>query len=495
MELLNTHEMSEADKFAISSGIAAEFLMNRAGQHVADTVEAEAQGPCHLYIIAGPGNNGGDALIAAKFLKSRGYTISLDLLGDPTRLKGSAAWAAGEWISAGGKIHEGARLEPPENTGMIIDGMFGAGLDRPVEGPYADCINAINNTGKPVIAIDMPSGINGDSGLVMGTAIKATSTATFFRLKPGHLLYPGRALCGKLKLYDIGIPQRALGHINPTLWQNHPKLWRQHIQKPPENHHKYNRGAVLVAKPPAAMPGASQLAAAAALRSGAGLVTVLEGHQHPVGANLYAAIMQAPPPQDANWQAFLARKKITASLIGPGAAPDEKTRDMVLAFLQTGQPLCLDAGAITAFEKEPDVLIKALDLREQGNVILTPHEGEFKRLFGPLSEAGKCSAAIKAAASTKAVIVLKGADTVIAAPDGRAVINHNAPETLATAGSGDVLTGIITGFLASGMPAWPAACAAVYLHAEAANLINKELIADDLLDAVTDAKKAILKRP
>ena len=485
MELLTAAQTQAADQFAENQNIALSHLMQQAGQHVAEAAERWAQGPKNIMLVAGPGNNGGDAFVAAALLKARHYPITLYFYGSENDLSPAAAIAAKAFKDADGQIHP---LQTPnkqslEKVALIIDGLIGTGLSRPLTGELRAWVKAINESQKPVIAIDIPTGINADTGEIMGTAIKAQQTVSFFRAKPGHFLYPGKAHIGRLSIQDIGIPNRSLKHINCTHWRNNPSLWQSDHHTAPENSHKYNKGSVLVIAGQGSMPGATTLAANAALRGGAGLVTLAHDKKW-TPTNLYSAVIEQERPEKANWQALIKARKITTILFGPGAKPDEQTRQTVLEVLKQPCQLCLDAGALTAFEDNPDQLVSALQKARKGPVILTPHQGEFDRLFVKKQNEAKVNAVKQAAHTSGAVIVLKGADTIIAAPTGEVIINDNAPKTLATAGTGDVLAGLIAANCAKAMPPLAAAASAVYLHGEAANRFSHDLIADDLLATI-----------
>lgn len=497
IDLLTNRQMSEADKFAIQSGISGLHLMQSAGLCVANRVEALGLGPCRVHVMAGPGNNGGDGFVAAKSLKERGYQVSLDLLAKQQQLKSDASLVAESWRAAGGKIHETDAAQPLPQADVIIDALFGAGLDRPVTGAHKKLIEAINDHPAMVISVDVPSGVSGNSGAVLGAAVKADCTVTFFRKKPGHLLYPGRQLAGRTTVHDIGIPARALAAVNPLIHLNHPSLWPEWAEKNPPTAHKYNKGAVLVAAGGAkgtakAMPGASILAASGAIRAGAGLVTL--AYEAAESLNLpLAALMTAPPPPPEGWQGLIEKKKINTVLFGPGAPSDKTTRAHVAALLKTGVHICLDAGALTAFAREPDEFITLLKTSPARSLTLTPHQGEFERLFGSIGQEGKLQAAREASQNSGAIVVLKGADTIIAAPDSKAVINANAPASLATAGTGDVLAGIVSAHLARGLEPFKASASAVYLHALAAGQPLNGLVADDRIHNLPRAQEHLLR--
>jgi hydroxyethylthiazole kinase-like uncharacterized protein yjeF len=368
---------------------------------------------------------------------------------------------------------------------VVIDALFGAGLDRPVEGTARALIEAINAGKAPVYAVDLPSGINGTSGAALGVAIRAAHTITFFRKKPGHLLLPGRLHCGTISVADIGISASVLDKIAPKTFENVPALWRRFFPVPRHEGHKYDRGHAVVVSGPLWSTGAARLAARGALRAGAGLVTIASPREAlAVNAAASLAVMVRPVDGAAELAKLLADRRLNALAIGPGVGVGEATCERVVAALKGERAVVLDADAITSFAADPQRLARALRARSAQATILTPHEGEFSRYFGALDDKiqalSKLERARMAAQQVGSVVVLKGADTVVAAPDGRAAIAANAPAYLATAGAGDVLTGMATGLLAQGMPAFEAAAAAVWLHGEAAAAFGPGLIAEDL---------------
>jgi hydroxyethylthiazole kinase-like uncharacterized protein yjeF len=294
--------------------------------------------------------------------------------------------------------------------------------------------------------------------------------------KPGHLLLPGRDVCGDVVVADIGIPQSVIASLALDTWENAPALWLDNLPQRHANINKYSRGhALLYGGYP--MTGASRMAARAAARSGAGLTTIaVPEHAFAIYASALTSIMAQPLARSEDLAELLADSRYTAFSIGPGAGISDETRLRALDMLKTGKPVVIDADAISVFSSRPEELFQAI----RGACVITPHEGEFKRIFDVSGD--KLSRARHAARRSGAVVVLKGADTVIAAPDGRAIINSNAPSTLATAGSGDVLGGIVLGLLAQNMDAFPAAAAAVWLHGAAATGFGAGLIAEDLPD-------------
>jgi hydroxyethylthiazole kinase-like uncharacterized protein yjeF len=500
-ELLTVEEMGRADQGAVAAGVPSLALMEAAGRAVADAV-SEILGrtlSASVAVACGPGNNGGDGFVAARVLAERGAKVRLGLLGERGALRGDAAEAATRWTGA----VEALTTDTLVGTEVIVDAIFGAGLSRPVDAQAAAVVSAINGSGKPIVAVDVPSGLDGSSGCVVGeVVVQATHTVTFFRLKPGHLLLPGRLLCGEVSVADIGIPSGVLEAIAPQTFANCPALWAAHYPWPSLAGHKYARGHAVAVSGPPDMTGAARLAARGALRAGAGLVTLVgSAAATAINATHATAVMVRATPTEAALADFLADVRRNAVVIGPGAGADVATSASVLTVLKSGAAAVLDADALTAFSlRETNAPVKAAGMgfivrgepeqpaeadlfaaikARRSPVVLTPHDGEFQRLFGPL-DGSKLERARHAARASGAIVVLKGPDTVIAAPDGRAAINDNAPPWLATAGAGDVLAGFIAGLLAQKMPAFEAACAAVWLHGACASTFGLGLIAEDL---------------
>lgn len=468
-ELLTVAEMYRADGLAIAGGVSGQVLMDNAGAAVADAIRSRWN-PRPVVVLCGPGNNGGDGFVIARRLAEAGWPVRLGLLGARESLKGDAADAAERWTG----LTETAETEMLAGKPLVVDALFGAGLTRPLEGTARVLVEAM--AGCDVVAVDVPSGVHGDSGAILGTAPKAALTVTFFRRKPGHLLLPGRALCGATVVADIGIPESALDLIRPKAFVNAPSHWS--YPWPRLDGHKYQRGHALVLGG-GRLTGAARLASRSALRAGAGLVTIA----CPAEAfSVYAAgspsVMVQPIGDTVRYEDLIADPRRNALLLGPGCGAGDETQARVTAALSTGRACVLDADALTSFASEPESLLSHL----HGRCLLTPHDGEFSRLFD--TAGSKPERTARAAARCGAVVLLKGPDTVIAAPDGRLAINANAPPDLATAGSGDVLAGVAVGLMAAGMPAFEAACAAAWLHGEAANEAGPGLIADDLPEAL-----------
>jgi len=450
-ELLTPAEMYRADALAVTAGASSLTLMENAGRAVAEEI-VRRYGARPTLVACGPGNNGGDGFVVARYLKAWGWKVRIGLLGERAKLKGDAAAMAEKWdgvIEAGIETH-GAEL--------VVDALFGAGLSRDFPVELAD---AINGAGIRIVAIDVPSGLDGVTGFTRGASVRADLTITFFRKKPGHVLMPGRSLCGEIVVADIGIPESVLDEIGTALVEN----FRPALPEPSPAGHKYERGhAVMVSGGPL-NTGAARLAAMAALQIGAGLVT-LSGTREAL--MVHAAHVTAIMLSDLGLPQLLADRRKNAVCIGPAVGVGAQTRAKVRTVLKSGAATVLDADALTSFAEKPGELFSAIAGKV---VVMTPHEGEFSRLFKKLPAGldAKHERARSAAKRSGAVVVVKGSDTVIAAPDGRAAINTNAPPCLATAGAGDVLAGMTTGLLAQGMGGFEAACAAVWLHGEAAN--------------------------
>lgn len=466
--------MAAADAATIGAGTPGTVLMERAGRAVVRAITARFE-PRRVLVLCGPGNNGGDGWVVARRLGALGWPVEVRSLVDPARLRGDAAAAfasyAGPWSTA-----DPAPLEPAT---LVVDALFGAGLDRPLEGRPRAWVELLAAHPGPIVAVDVPSGVHGASGAVLGTAAAASLTVTFCRRKPGHVLLPGRALAGELVIADIGIPDAVVAAVDEGVRVNLPALWDAAWPRRDGASHKYRFGHAVVVGGPAHATGATRLAARAALRVGAGLVSVAARPEAlAVYAGALTTVMTKPCADLRALEGLLADPRLDAWLIGPGAGTGEETRAAVATLLRSGRPLVLDADALTAFAGQREDLLAAL----HGGCVLTPHDGEYARLFAHGGD--RLARARAAAAESGAVVLLKGADTVVAGPDGRAAILDRAPAALATAGTGDVLAGLVLGLLAQRVPAFEAAAAAAWLHARCGERVGPGLIAEDLPDAL-----------
>ncbi len=484
--LLTVEQMYRADAAAMAAGVPGIDLMERAGKAVAEAArDVGPEGP--VVVLCGPGNNGGDGFVAARHLKAAGREVRLALLGERAALRGDAAHHADLWDGPVLPL-ETALLD---GAAVVIDALFGAGLARGLEGAARELVEAVNARALPAVAVDVPSGLSGDSGEVVGDSVLvATRTVTFFRRKPGHLLQPGRRLCGDVTVADIGIPAAVLEDIALTAWRNAPALWAEVYPRRTEAEHKYSFGHALVVA--GAMSGASRLAGLACQRVGAGLTSLAVPAAERM---LYQLTSPCFIVQDCEGPealaAIVSERRYHAVMVGQGGGLSPETRALTLAALDREDATVLDADGLSVFADAPERLFEVL----RANSVLTPHEGEFRRLFPNLS-GDKLSRARAAARLSGAVVLLKGSDTVVAEPSGRATINENAPPWLATAGAGDVLTGMIGGLMAQGMPAFAAASAAAWLHGAAAADFGPGLIASDLIDRLPAVTRQLLgERP
>lgn len=473
--------MGLVDADAAETGIETFRLMQNAGEALAALALAHYPDSLRFVVLCGPGNNGGDGYVAAASLARAGANVSVYGLGTDS-LKGDAAIARGEFA---GDVAPLVAYEARPGD-LIVDAIFGAGLSRDVPDDVARIISECGKLHLPVIAADVPSGLDGETGDIRGAAFVARHTVTFMARKPGHILLPGRELCGSLHVFDIGIPKRLVAARAGRLWENHPGLFATVLAGPSADSHKYARGHVAVFSGGPTTSGAARLSAAAALKAGAGAVTLVSP---PEALAVNAAHLNAVMLREADSRsirAMLSDHRVSAFVVGPGYGVSASLRELALSLLT--KPAVLDADALTAFANEPKSLFEAIRA-EGATVVMTPHEGEFGRLFPDLASMGgsKVERARKAAARSGAVIVYKGSDTVIAAPDGRAAINSNAPSDLATAGSGDVLAGITAAMLAHAAPAFEAACAAVWIHGRAGQVAGRGLTAETLVDVIPRA--------
>lgn len=486
LEVLTLAQMAEADRLAVQAGVPSLTLMENAGRAVADEVVKRWR-QCRVAVLCGPGNNGGDGYVVARHLKQRGSTAWIELLGDASAIHGDAAEMFRRW---NGETRPVTRARKAD---LVVDAMYGAGLSRPLDINARVIAETLNESGLPVAAIDMPSGLSGDLGRPLGdVCVRANVTVTFFRKKPGHLLMPGRALCGEVVVADIGISENVLEVIRPRTLENAPALWLRHFPWPRPETHKHMRGHVVVVSGPAHATGAARLAARGALRVGAGLVSVASPPDA-VAANAaqLTAVMVKPISGAEALRDLLSDKRI-AVVIGPGGGVGRMTELFVDAAINSEASIVLDADALTSIAHD----VKGHLTQRHKRVVLTPHAGEFERLFpGLLARApSKLDAVREAAAQASCTLLLKGPDTVIASPSGEAAINANAPGWLATAGSGDVLSGMIAGLMGQGMNPFDAACAATWLHGEAANRFGVGLIAEDIPEQLPAVLAALRPR-
>lgn len=473
-EIITVAQMREIDARSAQLGVPTRLLMENAGAAVAREVQARWE-PRPTVIFCGPGANGGDGFVAARKLAEAGWPVRVGFLGDRHALSGDAADASSAWM---GWVDPASAALLDDQT-LVIDALFGAGLSRPLDGVAAEI--AVAARGVDTLSVDLPSGVNGDASELIGETFRADVTVTFVRKKLAHVLEPSRSLCGEVIVAEIGAPEDALAIVAGAPVENGAPLWR--LPWPPPQAHKHQRGHAMVVSGGAGRTGAARLAARGALRVGAGLVTLISpAAAARDNAQQLTAIM-LETAKDADETRTLAAGG-TATIVGPAAGIGPRTRETVLALASLKKPLLLDADALTVFANEADTLFDALG----AHAAMTPHYGEFRRLFPDIAE-GETNKIEKARAAAKragCVVLLKGPDTVIAAPDGRAVVNTTGSPFLATAGSGDVLAGLIGGLMAQGLDAFDAACAGAWLHGRLGERLGAGLIAEDLPEALPD---------
>jgi ADP-dependent NAD(P)H-hydrate dehydratase / NAD(P)H-hydrate epimerase len=485
LELLTNAEMADVDAAAIASGTLSIDLMEHAGYAVASEAIAMVKLGANIAVLCGPGKNGGDGFAAARILRDRGFRARVALFGEVCDLKGDVAEMASRWNAAVGSFEVSSLHALIDEAALVIDAIFGAGLNRDLP-PEVEQVTDLLLT-KTVLAVDVPSGLDGSTGTVPGGVLPATRTVTFVRKKLGHVLFPGRSLCGEVHVADIGVSDEIVASAGATSKINAPETFLELLPLPGFAAHKYTRGHVLAISGPPNSTGASRLAARAALRAGAGAVTLASSMEAAkVNAAHLTAIMIAPFETDRDFLDVLNTLRYAAFLIGPASGVGAETADKVRAMLQGNRPGVLDADALGSFADagESELLFELT--RANAKIVMTPHEGEFVRLFGAIP-GSKVERAMIAAKHSGATIVLKGADTVIATAHAEGVfcaVSDNAPPWLATAGSGDVLAGFIAGLLAQGMQPHAAACAGVWLHGECGNILGPGLIAEDLSEGL-----------
>ncbi|HMJ93484.1 MAG TPA: NAD(P)H-hydrate dehydratase [Allosphingosinicella sp.] len=447
--ILTAAEMRAAEAEAIAAGTPVGTLMERAGIAAAEAIRRFA-GPLPALVLCGPGNNGGDGYVVARALREQGMGVRVAAVAEPR--SEAALEARARWDGPVEGFGEG------ESAPLLIDALFGTGLGRPLDEAVAQRLCNLAGQARVRAAIDLPSGVATDDGCILSPVPDFDLTVTFATLKPSHLLQPAARHMGRIVVADIGI---AAGS---TL----EEIARPTLEAPGPEDHKYSRGYVAVVG--GEMPGAASLTAAGALRGGAGYVRLIS--DAPV-SGLPAAVVQSRASIDS----LLGDSRIGAIVAGPGLGRSEEAKRMLQRILEAAAPLVLDADALTLLGPDGHGPLRGL----AQTAVLTPHAGEFAKLFADRS-GSKVEQARRAAAEARAVIVYKGPDTVVAAPDGRAAIAAADTGWLATAGTGDVLTGVIAAMRAWGLDAYEAACAGVWLHGRAAALAGRGLIADDLLD-------------
>ena len=510
--LLTCADSRHLDAAALKAGVSFDTLMEQAGFAVACAI-SRAYKKGTVAVLCGPGNNGGDGFVIARVLQNLGWRVAVFTYApqprapQPAPLKKSLSASTPSaivardimrqrWRDCGGREHAlHDVVHKPWN--LIVDALFGSGLTRALDTPVQNVLFELSKQECPVVAVDMPSGVDGTTGHVYGKVLPARHTMALARPRPGHFLLPGCQLCGMVKVVDIGIPPTAFATLAPSFFINTPSLWRKNFPPRLAHQHKYDRGHVLVVAGEAIKSGASRLAAYGALRAGSGLVTIAAPTEAlQVQASHVTAVMLTRCDGGEDLRHILSDRRITTLVLGPGGGVGEALGKLTLTALTFPTGLVCDADVLTVFANNPKTFFSAIKKHATKNIVLTPHYGEFARLFAGIVKKydDKVSQTVQAARLSGAVVVHKGADTVIAAPDGRAVINATASSALATAGSGDVLAGIVAALMAQGMATFEAACAAVWIHGTAGRGFGLGLIAEDIPKMLPEVLSSLVKR-
>ncbi len=518
MKVVTSQEMRDMDRKAIERfGIPGHVLMERAGVAVASKIK-DLFGKIRTVVLAGGGNNGGDGLVTARELFNSGWDVKVLLLIKEDKLSPDCLSELRIARQMGVPVE--FRTEVTGNDlheAVVVDAMLGTGLNKEIEGPMAGIIKFLNSSGSPVISVDIPSGISSDTGEIMGVAVRAGYTVTFGLPKRGHLLYPGAEFTGRLFVENIGFPEDLLSSDELKIDLLEKGSVFNLIQKRPKYSHKGNYGHVLVVAGSRGKTGAAFMAARACMRAGAGLVTIgIPETLMDIFQSRVTEEMTLPLPDrgDGSLSARAAEvilrflsERADVLCIGPGIGVSEETQGLTSEILRTSRsPVVMDADAINSIKDTS--LLKKTD----APIILTPHPGEMARLTSQkpkvkgqrsndkesqtMIEKDRINTALSFSKETGAYLVLKGVPTVIAEPEGRAFINSTGNPGMATAGTGDVLTGMIASFIAQGLTPLNAAILGVYMHGLAGDIAVREkgehsLIASDIIESLPAAFKAI----
>ncbi len=477
------------DFLAIQSGISENELIKRAGKKIAEKIACEFYNK-NIIFLCGKGNNGKDGVVAAKYLILKGFNVSIYLFSN-NKNKINIYDFDNNIIPQISSLTLGVL----KKFSLIVDALIGVGKNKVIKGKLAEIIKLVNHTKRKVVSIDVPSGLDCNSGLVDKNTIKSDLTITFEKFKPGHFLLPGREYCGNVVLYSIKIPKKIHRRIKTNVYANNPSLWISSLPTSTYMDYKSKKGHVVMLGGKKDYLGAARLASYSALRAGVGLATIMVNEKH---VSLYSKDLFAPMihPIKSNSSSellnFYNKTNANTIVIGPGLGEEYDIGKILDVSIARSKNIVLDADALNYFEGKANKLKKIIK-NCKNNLVLTPHEGEFKKLFGDFRMA-KIERAKYVSKFLQSVVILKGSDTIIASPDNRISINYNAPPSLATAGSGDVLAGIVGGLLAQGVKSFEAASIAVWIHGHAASLFGKGLIADDLIDLIPQAWGALINK-
>ena len=474
--------LSSKQVYEVEKNIKPSFdLMNNAGKLSAKYINKNLPKK-NILVLCGTGGNGGDGFITGNELKKYKWNVTISIIGDIEKITGDSLKAYKKLKIKNTNFND-INLD---NIDYVIDAIFGIGLNRNLDNEYIKTIEKINNKKLPVIALDIPSGVNSDNGTISNATFNCFLTLTYSAYKLGHYLLPSAEKCGKIVLLDIGIPKPLIKNTKPVINLNSPSIWKDKIVWPKVNDHKYSRGCIVIIGGPKEMTGAARLAAKAAQRAGSGIVILAcdknssDIYYRTLTSQIVKSYRNIPELKN-----IIKDKRINSVVIGPGLGINNK--NVVKNVLKHSNNIIIDADAITCFQND----IKSFkDLIRNKTVILTPHEGEFKKLF-PNIKGNLVDKAIYAAKKLNSIIVLKSANTIIASQNNHVILNKYGSRWLATAGSGDVLAGIIGALLSNGMDAFHAAAFGVWIHSSAGIYFGPGLIAEDISDLIPKIYKKI----
>ena len=480
-QLVNKDTIRKLEKKIIPSF----SLMKKAGKKSAEYINDHFKKK-DILIICGTGGNGGDGFILGQELyKKYKWKVQISIIGNVKDIQGDALKA---FKKLSLKVLDFKKINL-KKIDYIVDAIYGIGLSRPIKNNSLETLQIIHKTKIPVIALDIPSGVDCDDGSILGFALNCLITLTFSYPKIGQFLLPGSIKCGKIVVLNIGISNNSVNKFIPNIYLNSKSLWVDKINWPKENDHKYSRGYTLVIGGPKEMTGASRLTAISAHRAGSGIVALAADNN---SKDIYYKTLLSQIVKNyknkKEFNSILSDHRIDVIIIGPGLKPNNSSKIKIKDIVKTNKKIILDAGAITCFKNDTKNFTKLIQNKD---VIITPHEGEFKILF-PRLKGSLVDKAIYAAKKLNSIVVLKGATTIIASPDKKVIINQHGSKWLSTAGSGDVLAGLIGGLISNKMEIFYAAACATWIHKEAGIILGPGLIADDIPDILPKIIKKII---
>ena len=483
-EIVSSDEMKRFEKEQFLKNNSYKFMEN-AGKLVFKFINKHFNNKQPIIVLCGPGNNGGDGFVIAKHLKNYGYPVDVYILSNAHDYEGDALTALKEF----GENFKKITLFKPKKNALIVDALFGIGLKRSVKGILTKIFNQINKSNNYVVSVDIPSGICSNTGEILGNAIKADVTITFHRKKVGHILGLGKKFSGKLKVMDIGFSQKKM---KSRYLENLPDLWIKYFPWKKSSGHKYSRGRVVVYGGQKESIGATILSAQSALRTGTGSVKIIcAKNTLQIYSLKFPSALKVEINHIHELEKFLKKEEITSLLIGPGSGSNKKIKEITKLILRKVKYVVLDADALTCFKDDLKSLYNLLDK----NKIITPHLGEFYKIFPKINKnLNNIEKALRAVKLIKSNIVLKGPSTIIISHDKKIVINDHSSSELAVIGSGDVLGGLIVSLIGSKkMSPFLAGCAATWLHGDIAKNYGKGLIAEDIVEGIPNALKRLKK--